>query len=73
MRREGVVDDLVVLAGVTRPMHFRAIVFGLGFELLKIIGEVGQRVLLDRRGEVTQFLPFRDAVCLPIALEPEIP
>ena len=73
MRRQDVVDDLVVLAGVARPMHVRAIVLGLGFELLEIISEVRQRMLLDRRGEVAQLLPFGDAVRLPIALEPQVP
>ena len=73
MRREDVVDDLVVLAGIARPMHFRAVVPGLGFELLQIIREVRQRVLLDRRGEIAQFLPFGNAVRLPIALDFEVP
>ena len=48
-------------------------VLGPCFELLEIIREVRKRVLLDLRGEVTQLLPFRDAVCLAIAFEPEIP
>ena len=66
-------DDAVVLGGVARPMHVDAVRPRIGLELLQIFVEMGERVLLDRRGERAQFLPFGDAVHLAVALLPQIP
>ena len=70
---EDAVDDLIVLGGVARPMHVNAVRARVIFELLQILVEMGQRVLLDRRGERAQFLPFGNAVHLAVALLPQIP
>src|SRR5208282_2493620 len=37
VRREDVVNDVVVLAGIARPMHLRAVALRLGFELLEVV------------------------------------
>ena len=72
-RRENAIDDLIMLTGIARPMHVGAVCLGLCFKLLKVIGKMGKRVLFYGGGEISQFLPFRNAVCLPVALKPEIP
>ena len=59
VRAQDVEDDLVVLGGVPRPVHVRAVADRVALELLEVVGEVGQRVLLDRRGERAQLLPLR--------------
>ena len=66
-------DDLVVLGGVAGPMHLDAVRFRIGLELLKILVEMSERVLLDRRGERAQLLPFGNAMHLAVALLPQIP
>src|SRR6516165_1569807 len=73
MRGEDVIDDLIVLTGIARPMHMRAVFPGLSFELLEIFVEMRKRVLLDRRCEIAELLPFRDPVRLAVAFHPEIP
>ena len=67
------VDDLIVLGGVAHPMHVDAVRPRIGLELLQILVEMGERVLLDRRGERAQLLPFGNAVHLAVALLPQIP
>ena len=66
-------DDAVVLGGVARPMHVDAVRARIRLELLEILVEMGERVLLDRRGERAQLLPFGNAVHLAVALLPQIP
>ena len=72
-RQEDVVDDLIVLGRVARPMDFNAIPDRVAFELFEVVGLMRERVLLDVRGELTQFLPFGDAVRLAVALLAQIP
>ena len=48
---QDVEHDLVVLGGVARPVHVRAVRGRVALELLEVVGEMGQRVLLDRRGQ----------------------
>ena len=66
-------DDPVVLGGVARPMHVDAVRARIRLELLQILVEMGERVLLDRRSERAQLLPFGNAVHLAVALLPQIP
>ena len=66
-------DDPVVLGGVARPMHMDAVGARIGLELVEILVEMGERVLLDRRSERAQLLPFRNAVHLAVALLPQVP
>src|SRR5947207_12315649 len=54
-------------------MYVNAVRARILLELLQILVEMGERVLLDRRGERAQFLPFGDAVHLAVALLPQIP
>ena len=42
-------------------------------ELVEILVEMGERVLLDRRSERAQLLPFGNAVHLAVALLTQIP
>src|SRR5260221_4435660 len=67
------VDDLVVLGGVAGPMHLDPVRSRIGLELVEIFVEMGERVLLDRRGERPEFLPFGNAVHLAVALLPQVP
>jgi hypothetical protein len=50
MGAEDLVDDLVVLVRVPRPVHMHAIGRGPLLELLQVVREVRQRVLFDLRG-----------------------
>src|SRR5437773_11854088 len=54
-------------------MHVNAVRASVMVELLQILVEMAERVLLDRRGERAQFLPFGNAVHLAVALLPQIP
>ena len=60
--RQDVEDDLVVLGRVARPVHVRAVLDRVALELLEIVGEMGERVLLDRGGQRAQLFPFRNAI-----------
>src|SRR6516162_1948891 len=71
--RKNLVDDLVVLSGVAGPVYMRAVLFRACLEFLEIVGETRKRVLLDLGCEGAQLLPFRNATCLAIPLEPQIP
>src|SRR6266567_4568994 len=62
-----------MLSGVAGPVHLGAVLLRACFELLEIVGETCKRVLLDLGCEAAQLLPFRNATCLAVALEPEIP
>ena len=70
---EDAVNNPVVLGSVTRPMHVNAVRARVILELFQILVEMGERVLLDRRGERAQLLPFGNAVHLAVALLPQIP
>jgi len=70
---ENSVDDLIVLGGVARPMDIDAVRPGIGFELFQVLVEMGKRVLLDRRGEGAQLLPFGNGMHLAVALLSQIP
>src|SRR6516225_12380960 len=67
------VDYLIVLGGVARPMHVDAVGASTGLELLQILVEMSECMLLDRRGEGAQLLPFGNPVHLAVALLPQIP
>src|SRR5271169_2891453 len=54
-------------------MHVNAVRARVVLELLQILVEMSERVLLDRRGERAQLLPFGNAVHLAVALLPQIP
>lgn len=54
-------------------MHDDAVFLGLIDELRDVIGEIGQRVFLDRRCEIAHRLPFGDAVRLRVALAAQVP
>src|SRR6516225_9853381 len=73
MVTEDAVDDFVMLGGVTRPMHLNAVRPRIRLELIEILIKRSERVLLDRRGERSQLLPFGNAVHLAIALLPQVP
>src|SRR5205085_12514784 len=72
-RGEDVVDDLVVLGGVARPVDRRAVGHGVALELLEVVREVREGVLLDRRGERAQLLPFGHRGHLAVALAAQVP
>jgi len=67
---ENAVDDVVVPGGVARPMHVDAVRPRIGLELLQILIELSERVLLDRRREGAQLLPFGNAMHLTVTLLP---
>jgi hypothetical protein len=52
-----IVDDLVVLGRILRPVDVRAVGDRIALELLQVIAEVGERVLLDRGGERSELSP----------------
>src|SRR5271165_2034478 len=52
------VNDLVVLMRVWRPVDGNAVGLGAALEHFKIMRKVGERMLLDLRGQITQLLPF---------------
>ena len=58
VRVEDVVDDLVVLMGVARPVHRRTVAHRAGLEHLQVTRQVGQRVLFDLGRERAQVLPL---------------
>src|SRR5882724_7472632 len=62
-----------MLGGVACPMHLDPIRSRIGLELVEIFVEMGERVLLDRRSERPQLLPFGNAVHLAVALLPQVP
>ena len=45
----------------------------VALELLQIVGEMGQRVLLDRRRQRAQLLPLGQLLALPVALLAQVP
>jgi hypothetical protein len=52
------VNDLVVLMRVLGPVDGNAVGLGAALEHFKIMRKVGECVLLDLRGQITQLLPF---------------
>ena len=72
-RGHDVVHDLVVLGGVARPVHGGAVGNGLALELLEVVGQVGERVFLDLRGQRAQLLPFGQRGGLAVALGAQVP
>ena len=50
--------DLVVLGGVAGPVDVGAQPRGVALELLQVVGQPGDRVQLDLRGQFAQLLPF---------------
>ena len=72
-RLHDVEHDLVVLGGVPCPMHVRAVARRVALEFLEVVGEVGQRVFLDRRGQRAQLLPFGKVLALAVALLAQVP
>src|SRR5499427_10936604 len=67
------VDYLIVLGGIARPMHVDAVGASTGLELLQILVEMSECMLLDRRGEGAQLLPFGNPMHLAVALLPQVP
>src|SRR6516162_2405500 len=67
------VDYLIVLGGVARPMHVDAVGASTGLELLQILVEMSECMLVDRRGEGAQLLPFGNPMHLAVALLPQVP
>jgi hypothetical protein len=67
VRGEDVVDDLVVLVGIPRPVDLHAVTLCARLEELEIVRKVRQRMLLDLRRQVAQFLPLRDLACRRVA------
>jgi hypothetical protein len=67
------VDDAVVVGGSGGPVNLHAVRLGGGFELDKIVIEVGERVLLDLGGEFPQLFPFCYAVARVVAMLPDLP
>jgi hypothetical protein len=72
-RAEQVEHRLVVLDGVARPVHVHAVGARVALELFEVVGQMGERVLLDSRGERAQLLPFGKALALPVALLAQVP
>ena len=70
---EDTVNGAVVFGGVPGPVHMDSVRAGIGLELIEILVEMGERVLLDGRGELTQHLPFRNAVHLAVAFLAQVP
>src|SRR5712671_2601465 len=62
-----------MLGGVACPMHMNPVRSRIGFELVEILGEMGERVLLDCRSERPKLLPFGNAVHFAVALLSQIP
>src|SRR5258705_3066282 len=67
------VHNLVMFGGVAYPMHVNPVRSRIGFELVEILVEMGERVLFDRRSERPKLLPFGNAVHLAVALLSQIP
>ena len=61
VRLEYVVDDRVVLLGVAGPVDVRAELGRVGLELFEVLVQVRERVLLDLRCQLAEFLPLRHA------------
>jgi hypothetical protein len=72
-RAHDVEHDLVVLGSVLRPVNVRTVRDRVALELLEVVGEMAQRMLLDRRGQDAQLLPFGEVLALAIALLAQIP
>ncbi len=70
---QDLMDDAVVLLGVQRPMNMRAVLLGVVLELQEVVRQVGERVLLDGRRQVPEFVPLGHRVALAIALHPQVP
>ena len=66
-------NDLVVLGSVPCPMHVNAVARRVGLEFLEVVGEVGQRVFLDLRGQRPERLPFVELYAFAVALLPQVP
>ena len=60
-------------SAASRQVHVDAIRSGVGFKLVEVFIEVSKRVLLDRRGQRSQPLPFGNAMHFAIALLAQIP
>ena len=73
MVAQDVVDDLVMLGGVARPMHMDAVRPRIGLELLEIFVEMRERVFLDGGGKRAKLLPFGNAMHFAVALLAQIP
>ena len=58
---EDVVDDRVVLLGVAGPVDVGAELGRVGLELFEVVVQVRERVFLDLRGQLAEFLPLRHA------------
>ena len=54
-------------------MHMHPVRLRLRLELLEILVEMRERVLLDRRRQSAEFLPFGDVARFVIALLPQVP
>src|SRR5258706_14877222 len=52
---------------VMRPVDGDAVGLSSAFEQFKIMRKVGERMLLDLRGQITQLLPFGHAACRLVA------
>ncbi len=65
--------DRIVLGAVLRPVDVDAVGLRRRLELLEVGVEVGERVLLDRRGEAAQLLPLGQTVHLLVALGAQVP
>ena len=72
-RAHDVEHDLVVLGGVLGPMHVRAVARRVALEFLQVVGEMGQRVLLDRRRQRAQLFPLGKVLALPVAFLAQVP
>jgi hypothetical protein len=70
---ENTVDGVIVLGSVTRPVQVNAVSARIGLEFLEVAVEMDERVLLDRRGERAQLLPFGNGVHLAVAFPAQIP
>jgi hypothetical protein len=62
------VNDAVVLFSIAGPMHDRAEPRGILLELLKVVGQVSDRMLLDSGGPLAQLFPLGQAVGALVAL-----
>lgn len=68
-----VVHDLVVLGGVACPVHGGTVGLRLALELLQVVGQVGEGVLLDLRGQRAQLLPFGNRRGGAVAFGAQVP
>ena len=68
MLTEDVIDGLIELTGVLRPMYDDAVLLGIGSKQVEILVEVGDGMALDGAGLLAQLLPLVKPLCHVVAL-----